>query len=35
MIAAIALNSREWFGVILVGVALIFVLVAMFDRDEP
>lgn len=35
MIAAIALNSREAFGVILVGVAIIFVLVAMFDRDEP
>ena len=29
------LNSREVFGVILVAVALILVLVALFDRDEP
>lgn len=32
---ALTLSPRQWFGVILAGFALVFVLVAIFDRDEP
>ena len=31
---ALALSPRQWFAVIIAGAALIFVLVAIFDRDD-